>query len=66
MHRIPWRRAATPLLAALALVAPSVRAADDPRGTAFFESKIRPVLVNQCFECHSNATRDHVFSTIRK
>ena len=28
-------------------------AADDPAGAAFFEQKIRPVLVEQCYECHS-------------
>ncbi len=26
---------------------------DDPSGNAFFESKIRPVLVKHCYECHS-------------
>ena len=31
------------------------RAADDPKGIAFFESKIRPVLVENCYECHSAA-----------
>ena len=25
----------------------------DPEGVAFFESRIRPVLLKQCFECHS-------------
>src|SRR5438045_1421688 len=25
----------------------------DPKGIEFFETKIRPVLVNQCYECHS-------------
>lgn len=28
-------------------------AAVDEAGLAFFESKIRPVLVNRCYECHS-------------
>lgn len=27
--------------------------ADEPQATAFFESKIRPVLVKHCYECHS-------------
>ena len=26
---------------------------DDPAGVAFFEKKIRPVLVKHCFKCHS-------------
>ena len=28
-------------------------AADDPAGLAFFEQKIRPVLVKECYACHS-------------
>ena len=28
-------------------------AADDPKALAFFESKIRPVLVEHCYQCHS-------------
>lgn len=28
-------------------------AADDAKGIAFFESKIRPTLVEQCYKCHS-------------
>jgi hypothetical protein len=28
-------------------------AADDPAGVAFFEQKIRPVLVKECYSCHS-------------
>ena len=43
---------AGPFLAAL-----PVRAADpDPRGVEFFENKIRPVLVEQCYKCHSTQT----------
>lgn len=45
------------LLACAALiVAPWAAAADEPLSEAdraFFETKIRPVLVNQCYECHS-------------
>jgi Protein of unknown function (DUF1553)/Protein of unknown function (DUF1549)/Planctomycete cytochrome C len=47
-HRALW--ASLPLLAVFAV---SVRAADDPKGLEFFENKIRPVLVNNCYECHS-------------
>ena len=32
-------------------------AADDPAGVAFFEQKIRPVLVEQCYECHSTKAK---------
>jgi hypothetical protein len=28
---------------------------DDPKGLEFFESKIRPVLAQQCYACHSTA-----------
>src|SRR6266487_3674183 len=28
-------------------------AADDPKVVAFFEAKIRPVLVEHCYKCHS-------------
>jgi hypothetical protein len=28
-------------------------AADDPSGIEFFESKIRPILVDNCYSCHS-------------
>lgn len=31
----------------------TTQAADDPKGIEFFESKIRPVLINNCYECHS-------------
>jgi hypothetical protein len=36
------------------LLGGAARAAEDAKSMAFFESKIRPVLVNQCYECHSN------------
>jgi hypothetical protein len=39
-----------PLLLALCGTVPA--AAPDARGIEFFENKIRPVLVNNCYECH--------------
>src|SRR5262249_23936542 len=40
--------------AAWLLAAPLLRAAEpDAKGIEFFESKIRPVLVEQCYKCHS-------------
>ena len=33
------------------------RAADDAAGVAFFENKIRPVLVERCYECHSSQSK---------
>ena len=35
-----------------------VRCAADETGIAFFEKKIRPVLVQHCFKCHSAKTAD--------
>ena len=40
-------------LALSMLAAARVIAADDPAGIAFFEQKIRPVLAENCYECHS-------------
>ncbi len=40
------------LLAATALGVPA-RAADGPAGAEFFESKVRPVLAQHCYGCHS-------------
>ena len=37
----------------LAFLAAHVYAAPAPEGVAFFEQKIRPVLVSTCYECHS-------------
>jgi hypothetical protein len=40
--------------AAILLSAPLVCAAEpDAKGVEFFESKVRPVLVEQCYRCHS-------------
>ncbi len=48
----------------LALFAAHVRAADadskpdDPKGIEFFEKKIRPVLVANCYQCHSASAKE--------
>jgi hypothetical protein len=36
-----------------ALTTAAATAADDPAGLEFFENKIRPVLVDNCYPCHS-------------
>lgn len=36
-----------------ALVGLGWAAEPDPKGIEFFETKIRPVLINNCYECHS-------------
>ena len=38
---------------AVALGPVMASAADDPKAVEFFETKIRPVLVEQCYKCHS-------------
>ncbi len=38
------------------VAAASASAGDDRVGLAFFESKIRPVLVEKCHQCHSNSS----------
>ncbi|MBE2283570.1 MAG: PSD1 domain-containing protein [Prosthecobacter sp.] len=45
------------LLVFFAMAAPLVAAPKEAetRGTAFFESKIRPLLVQHCYKCHSEA-----------
>ena len=46
------------LVTALLLVLPPVlSAAEDAEGIKFFESRIRPVLVERCFKCHSQQAK---------
>src|SRR5262245_37771233 len=43
-------------LALTALLAASIASAEpppDPAATAFFESKVRPLLIARCYSCHS-------------
>src|SRR5918997_1337673 len=39
--------------------------APDAAGVEFFESKIRPVLVEHCYKCHSEASGDKLKSGLR-
>src|SRR5690348_787341 len=41
------------LLGPLAWCGSHASADDDPAALAFFEAKIRPVLVDRCYKCHS-------------
>ena len=43
------------LTVALGLTAAGVFATPTPEGVDFFELKIRPVLVQHCYQCHSSA-----------
>ncbi len=45
-------------LAAFVLLISGQRCAADEAGNTFFEKKIRPVLVQHCFKCHSAKTAD--------
>jgi mono/diheme cytochrome c family protein len=47
------RSAATAQLAAVAAVSPQLAAEQEQ----FFESKIRPILINNCYACHASAAR---------
>jgi len=49
---IVFRSSATLALTGLLLVVRAVSAAD-PTGAEFFEKKIRPVLIEHCYKCHS-------------
>ncbi|MEW4568556.1 c-type cytochrome domain-containing protein [Tautonia sp. JC769] len=53
-HPSSWTRVV--LLCAL-LCAPGLALADDPEGAAFFEKKIRPVLIERCYACHSSQAK---------
>jgi hypothetical protein len=44
------------ILIALALLPPSARAGEN-EGLAFFEARVRPVLVEHCYPCHSAAAK---------
>jgi hypothetical protein len=43
----------TAILFPLVLTLNSALAADDTAGVEFFEAKVRPVLTNHCYKCHS-------------
>ena len=46
------------LLASLLLQPGVVRAANNDKQTAFFEKKIRPLLIKHCYECHSEEAEE--------
>lgn len=58
-----WLRFAG-MAAFVALAQPRARAESDRAGVEFFEKHIRPVLVRECYECHS-ANSDSVMSGLR-
>jgi hypothetical protein len=46
------------LLTVFFLTVRSIAFADDGKGVAFFEKRIRPVLIKHCYECHSAASSE--------
>lgn len=46
------------LLGSLLLQPVDARAADNDKGTVFFEKKIRPLLIKHCYECHSEEAEE--------
>ena len=56
-HRTPINRLLS-LLFAIVVVAPLVRASTvDESSLQFFESKIRPILSDKCYSCHSGSAK---------
>jgi hypothetical protein len=55
-HHLPFIRTLAVTLGVL-LAAPGLAGADDPEGAAFFERKIRPVLIEHCYACHSSQAK---------
>ena len=47
----------TPLLLLFALAAPVPAADPTPEQAEFFEAKVRPVLVEHCYKCHSSGAK---------
>ncbi len=45
------------LVSALAVLAVCARAETDAKGSEFFEKNIRPLLTEQCFDCHSHQAK---------
>src|SRR6266568_2727434 len=50
--RMPFRRM---LLPVVLLALPALARADEP--AEFFEKRVRPILVTNCFPCHSQQTK---------
>ena len=42
----------------------SARAADNAAGVEFFEKKIRPVLAENCYKCHSAQAAQYILNAL--
>ena len=51
------RYAALMLFAVCSLSLPATARADDAAAAEFFEKQVRPILVENCFPCHSQQTK---------
>ncbi|MFP6573554.1 MAG: hypothetical protein VB912_00290, partial [Pirellulaceae bacterium] len=56
-RRLQRLTSTTALLVMLALLASSAGQTVADEGTEFFEAKIRPVLIENCYKCHSMAAQ---------
>src|SRR4051794_37747304 len=61
-HRLHYLKRGFMVALATALIAPALARADDAATSKaqqleFFESKIRPVLVDKCYSCHSETSK---------
>jgi mono/diheme cytochrome c family protein len=54
----PINLTAVALIAATVWTSPLLAADPDPAAVEFFEKKIRPVLAERCYQCHSTAARE--------
>ncbi len=57
LGRLPLLIAAS-LLHSFVFSSPLLAADPDPKGIEFFENKIRPVLIEHCYECHSTLAQE--------
>jgi len=55
MHRILLILTVTLLSLGQSIALPPTAAGKDPKGIAFFEKRIRPLLAEHCYECHSES-----------
>ncbi len=55
--RVNSMRSHFAMIAIIGLVAPALAAGPAPDSAEFFEAKVRPVLVEHCYQCHSSQSK---------